>query len=69
MLYLNFIKKQQHKRQENFTHGKFSKYMNVNVETRKKVRKSVQPHPFSCQKICISLANIYVQICFAAEFV
>ena len=35
---------------------------------RKKVGKRMRPHPFSRQKFAISLANIYVSICFAVEF-
>ena len=39
---------------------KFSKHMNINAKTRRKMGKRVRPHPFLRQKFAISLANIYV---------
>ena len=39
------------KREENFTHGKFLKYMSVYFETRKKAGKRVRLHRFFASNI------------------
>ena len=63
MLYLNSIKNGNIRKLHTWKILKLHE-----CKTRKNVGKRVRPHPFSRQNFAISLANIYVWICFSAEF-